>query len=80
MTVTLKPEHERMIANAIESGAYESPEQVVARALDDLRERGTAGISPLQRSQLAGQRIRELRRGVALGGISIKELVEEGRV
>ncbi len=31
------------------------------------------------RSQLAGQRIRELREGVTLGGIPIKELIEEGR-
>jgi hypothetical protein len=28
---------------------------------------------------LAGQRIRELRRGVTLGGVSIKDLIEEGR-
>jgi len=31
------------------------------------------------RSQLAGQRIRELRKGVTLGGIPIKQLIEEGR-
>jgi hypothetical protein len=35
---------------------------------------------PLTRSQIAGQRIRELRKGVTLGGIPIKELVEDGRV
>jgi hypothetical protein len=33
----------------------------------------------MTRSQIAGQRIRELRKGVTLGGISIKELIEEGR-
>ena len=45
-----------------------------------LRERsGETSRPPLTRSQLAGQRIRELRRGVTLGGISIKELIEEGR-
>jgi hypothetical protein len=33
----------------------------------------------LTRSQIAGQRIRELRKGVTLGGISIKELIEQGR-
>lgn len=33
----------------------------------------------LTRSQIAGQRIRELRKGVTLGGIPIKELIEEGR-
>jgi hypothetical protein len=34
---------------------------------------------PLTRSQIAGNRIRELRKGVTLGGIPIKELIEEGR-
>ena len=34
---------------------------------------------PLTRSQIAGQRIRELRKGVTLGGISIRDLIEEGR-
>jgi len=33
----------------------------------------------LTRSQIAGQRIRELRKGVTLDGISIEELIEEGR-
>jgi len=32
----------------------------------------------LTRSQIAGQRIRELRQGVTLGGLSIKELIDEG--
>jgi hypothetical protein len=32
-----------------------------------------------RRSQIAGDRIRELRKGVTLGGIPIKELIEEGR-
>ena len=33
----------------------------------------------LTRSQIAGQRIRELRKGVTLGGTAIHELIEEGR-
>jgi hypothetical protein len=39
----------------------------------------SANGSEVTRSQLAGQRIRELRKGVTLGGISIRELIEEGR-
>lgn len=31
------------------------------------------------RSQIAGARIRELRKGVTLGGIPIRDLIEEGR-
>ena len=45
-----------------------------------LRERSGATSRPdLTRSQIAGRRIRELRKGVTLVGISIKELIEEGR-
>jgi len=45
-----------------------------------LRERvQESATTPLTRSQIAGQRIRELRKGVTLGGISTKELIEEGR-
>jgi hypothetical protein len=45
-----------------------------------LRQRsGETSRPPLTRSQITGQRIRELRKGVTLGGIPIKELIEEGR-
>jgi hypothetical protein len=45
-----------------------------------LRERVHEVARPaLTRSQIAGERIRELRKGVTLGGIPIKELIEEGR-
>ena len=40
---------------------------------------GTESIPTKTRSQIAGERIRELRKGVTLGGIPIKKLVEEGR-
>jgi hypothetical protein len=32
-----------------------------------------------KRTQAAGARIRELRKGVTLGGLSIRELIDEGR-
>jgi len=37
MTITLGPEQERLIAQAIESGAYQDPQQVIERALVALR-------------------------------------------
>jgi len=43
------------------------------------RDLSTTTNTPLTRSQLAGQRIRDLRKGNFLHGISIKELIEEGR-
>ena len=37
MTITLTSEHERLIAQAIQSGAYQNPEEVIERALEALR-------------------------------------------
>ena len=37
MTIVLRPEHEKAIAEAIQSGAYHSPEEVIERALEVLR-------------------------------------------
>jgi putative addiction module CopG family antidote len=33
MTITLRPEHERLIAQAIETGAYRTPDEVIEQAL-----------------------------------------------
>jgi len=39
MPITLQPEHERLIAEALRSGAYQSSEEVIQRALELLRGR-----------------------------------------
>lgn len=45
-----------------------------------LRERSCEATNPpLTRSQIAGRRIHALRKGVTLGGVPIKDLIEEGR-
>jgi hypothetical protein len=36
-------------------------------------------VAALTRSQAAGQRIRELRNGVTLGGLSIRDIIEDDR-
>ena len=64
-----------LLAQARESGL--SLEAYVEQVL---LERSCEAAHPaLTRSQIAGQRIRELRKGVTLGGISVKDLIEEGR-
>jgi len=78
MTITLRPEQEKVIQQAIESGLYASVEEVLDSALATIREQRLS-TPALTRSQIAGRRIRELRQGVKLAGISIKELIEEGR-
>ncbi len=39
MRITLRPEHERLIAEALRCGTYQSPDEVIKRALELLRER-----------------------------------------
>jgi putative addiction module CopG family antidote len=41
MTITLRPEQEKVVAQAIRSGAYKSPEEVIERALEVLRSEET---------------------------------------
>ncbi len=39
MTIQLKPEQEHRIAEAVRSGAYQSPDEVIEQSLEVLRER-----------------------------------------
>ncbi len=41
MPITLRPEHEQLIAEALRSGAYQSPDEVIKRALELLHDRDT---------------------------------------
>jgi len=37
VSITLRPEHERIVEEAVESGVYENADQVIERALELLR-------------------------------------------
>ena len=56
-----------------------SPEEVIERALEQLtdRERGTFSRRKTPAEAVAD--IRELRRGVTLGGLNVTDLIREGR-
>ena len=36
MTITLRPEHEKLIVQAIQRGSYQNPDEVIGRALEVL--------------------------------------------
>jgi hypothetical protein len=77
MKVELAPDVQAgLLAQAQANGL--SLEAYVEQVLRE-RSREAAAHPALTRSQIAGQRIRELRKGITLGGIAIKELIEEGR-
>jgi Trk K+ transport system NAD-binding subunit len=75
MTVNLTPHAEELLQQLVQTS---SPEQVVEEALERLvAERGTVErrMTPHEAVSL----IREVRKGTSLGGISIRELINEGR-
>ena len=76
MTITLLPEQERAIEEAIRTGVFRSVDEFI-----------DAAIAMLPMSVLAApdigaprkSRLWELSEGLSLGDVSIKELIEEGR-
>ncbi len=72
MTIELNPEQEHRIAEAISSGAYDSTDDVIDRALEVLREQDEWLIANRQRMDAKiRDGIEELERG---GGIPEEEL------
>jgi antitoxin ParD1/3/4 len=77
MTITLRPEHEEAIAKAIESGAYQDPDEVIGRALEALRsedewllENKNAINEKIERA------IAQLDRGEGIPGEELRERLE----
>jgi len=80
LVMTVKLELTPDVQAGLLAQAQASGLSLEAYAEQVLREKSRAASRPpLTRSQIAGQRIRELRKGVTLGDTSIKELIEEGR-
>lgn len=78
MTITLKPDTERLINEELQSGHYKDAEEVIQRALQTLHAAHPASPSQVHDCQEAAARIRELRQGVNLGGCKIQDLIHEG--
>ena len=77
MTITLQPDQERAIEEAIRAGAFRSVDEFIETAIATLPSYTIAAEPP--HTPPRRSRLWELREGLALGGISIKELIEEGR-
>jgi Arc/MetJ-type ribon-helix-helix transcriptional regulator len=79
MTLTLNSEQEQLVREELRTGQYQSPEEVISRALEALREQERGALARKRDPRRAATRIRERRKGVRLGDITIRELVNEGR-
>jgi len=79
MTIEItRPEIESLIHQQLQSGAFVDAEELILRALKSL----TPEPQPVfdqRRAMAAGARIRELSKGLTLGGLTIRELIDEGR-
>lgn len=82
MTITLKPEQERVLTEAINSGLAHTTDEALDQAIDALRTRLTQTASSADESTAAA--VRRLatfgkRHGLSLGGLTIKQLLRESR-
>jgi len=80
-TIRLTPHGEALLQKQLASGPYRSPEEVVERALETLAESGEqsrASGSTMTTAEAIAD-IMELRNGLTLGGLKIKDLINEGR-
>jgi hypothetical protein len=80
-TITLTPRSEELLQAQLARGAHRTPEEVVETALETLAERqlASSGPSPSKKSPAeAVADILELRKGVRLAGLKIKDLIHEG--
>jgi len=79
MTIEItRPEIELLIHDRLKSGAFMDAEDVILRALQSF----APEIEPVfdkQRALAAGARIREMSKGLTLAGLTIRELIDEGR-
>ena len=77
MTIEItRPEIESLIHQRLQSGAFLNAEDVILRALQSFE---PEPVFDKKRALAAGARIRELSKGLTLGGLTIRELIDEGR-
>ncbi len=73
-----RPESEALIQQRLQSGAFTDAEDVILQALQSFAPEPAQAFDR-ERALAAGARIRELSEGLTLGGLTIRELIDEGR-
>jgi antitoxin ParD1/3/4 len=78
MSIVLQPEHEKAITQAIQSGAYQNPDQVIGRALEVLRSEDEWLIDNKGAINEKIERARaQLDRGEGIAGESLRDRLEK---
>jgi Arc/MetJ-type ribon-helix-helix transcriptional regulator len=81
MTIKIKPETERLVLEEIQSGHFQSVDQLIVESVHAWREKHqqTSQANSEQRRKAVEQALAFARdRAISLGGISIKDLIHEG--
>lgn len=81
MTIVLRPEQEKLLREAIDSGLARTADEALDQALDALRGRLPKPVVAEKESAAAAMRLAGFgkRHGLSLGGLTIKELLHESR-
>lgn len=83
MNIRLTPEQEKIVKEELESGHFRTIEEVVAEALRALREKAvlttSGGPTAAEREAVREMIVFAEKNHVRLEGVSVKELVHEGR-
>jgi Arc/MetJ-type ribon-helix-helix transcriptional regulator len=80
-TIHLTPHSEELLKAQLARGPYRSPEEVIESALESLAQAQTSPAPAVASKKTPAEAvadIMELRKGVRLGGLKIKDLVHEG--
>jgi len=81
MTITLRPEQEQLLREAINSGLAHTTDEALDRALDMLRHRLPKTTAETESAATVARRLAGFgkRHGLSLGGATIKDLLHESR-
>jgi hypothetical protein len=81
VTIVLRPEQERVLLQAIDSGLAHTADEALDQALDALRLRLSQEPTSEAESVAAVRRLATFgkRHGLSLGGLKVKELLRESR-
>ena len=81
-TIRLTPHSEELLQKQLTRGPYRTPEEVIERALETLaqKESHPSPLGPLTKTPAeAVADILEIQKRNHLGGLNIKDLIQEGR-
>lgn len=81
MRIDLKPEQARVLIDAVKSGLAETPSEALDHSLEGLKHRLLQKGLPDESVAAVACRLATFgkRHGLSLGGLTIKELLSEGR-